>query len=66
MDDLLKLFLYAGGFGLVGSVAGVFVALFGKQNESRLRVANASGIGFLAGASLGGLIGIFQTLMNQF
>lgn len=66
MDDLLKLFLFTGGLGIVGSLIGVMVAMFGKQNESRLRVSNASGIGFLAGASLGAVIGIFQSLMNQF
>lgn len=65
MNDLLKTFLFSLGFGVVASLIGVLVALFGKSNEERLRVGNASGIGFLIGASIGALVGIFESLIGR-
>jgi H+/Cl- antiporter ClcA len=65
MNDLIKVFLLALVCGIVASLLGVLVALFGKKNEERLQVGNASGIGFLIGASIGALIGIFQSFLGR-
>ena len=65
MDALLQIFLFAAAFGVVGSILGVLVARFGKDNDERLQVSNASGIGFLIGASLGALVGIFESLLDR-
>ena len=50
---------------MVASFIGVLVALFGRSNDERLRVGNASGVGFLVGAAIGALAGIFETLIGR-
>ena len=65
MDDLLKVFFMAIGFGIVASLIGALVAIFGKSNDDRLQVGNASGVGFLVGSSVGAFIGIFETIIGR-
>ena len=65
MDVPTKLFLVTAGCGLVGSLIGVVVALFGRRNAERMQVGNASGIGFLVGASVGAIYGIFGSLAGR-
>ena len=65
MDDLLKVFLLSVGFGIVASLFGLVVVAIGKRNDERLQVGNATGIGFLVGASIGALVGIFTTLAGR-
>jgi hypothetical protein len=65
MDAITTLLIRAAICGVLGSLFGVFMALFGKHNEERLRVGNASGIGFLVGASIGALIGIFESMLGR-
>lgn len=62
---MLTIFLLSGGCGLAASLIGALVAVFGKSNAEAMRVGNASGIGFLVGASIGALIGIFETMMGR-
>lgn len=66
MDPLAKLFLITGGFGVVGSLVALLPVFFGRNNEDRLSVGNATGVGFLIGASIGAIVGIFNSLMGQF
>ena len=65
MDSLKTIFLLSGSFGVVGSILGALVARFGKNNDERLRVGNASGVGFLIGASMGALAGIFESMIDR-
>ncbi len=65
MDALMKLFLLSAVCGLAGSIFGILVARFGTSDDDRLRVGNASGIGFLVGASIGALIGIFESMIGR-
>jgi len=65
MNDLLNILLLSGGSGVIASLIGALVAVFGKSNEERLQVGNASGIGFLVGASIGALVGIFESLIGR-
>ena len=65
MDSgLMKVLMVAGASGMIGSIAGFFLAVFGKGNAS-LRVENTTGIGFLVGASIGTLIGIFSLMLDR-
>ena len=64
-NDVLTIFLLSAGCGVAASLLGVLVAVFGKSNSESLRVGNASGIGFLVGASIGALMGIFETMMGR-
>ena len=65
MNELLKILLLSAGCGVAGSLIGVLVAMFGKSNAENLRVGNASGIGFLVGASIGALSGIFENMIGR-
>lgn len=65
MDNLLKIFLMAVGCGIGGSLLGILVAAFGKRNDDRLQMGNASGIGFLIGAGIGSFVGVFATLAGR-
>ena len=44
MDPLAKLFLITGGFGVVGSLVALLPVFFGRNNEDRLSVGNATGV----------------------
>ena len=59
--NLLKVLMIAGIGGVLGSVGGFLVAVFGGGGTS-MRVENTTGIGFLVGASMGALLGIFATI----
>ena len=61
---LVKMLMIAGASGLVGSLIGFLVAIFGAKDE-QIRVENATGIGFLVGASIGALFAIFATMLDQ-
>lgn len=61
---LIKMLMIAGVGGLIGSLLGFLVAVFGTKDE-RIRVENATGIGFLVGASIGALIGVFATMLDR-
>ncbi len=63
---VLTILLLSAGCGVAASLIGALVAAFGKSNADDLRVGNASGIGFLIGASIGALIGIFQSMIAVF
>lgn len=65
MNDLLRILLLSGACGVVASLLAALVAAFGKSNSETLRVGNASGIGFLVGASIGALIGIFESMIGR-
>jgi hypothetical protein len=65
MNSFVSVLLWSGLCGVVASVVGAVVAVFGKRNEERLKVGNASGIGFLVGASVGALIGIFESFLGR-
>ncbi len=61
---LVKLFMIAGAGGVIGTLLGFLIAMFGAKDE-RIRVENATGIGFLVGASIGALIGVFATMLDH-
>lgn len=65
MNNFVNVLICAGIFGIVASLIGVLVAVFGRRNEKRLQIGNASGIGFLVGASIGALVGIFQSMLGR-
>lgn len=63
-SSLVTVLLAAGACGLVGSLIGLLVALFARRGTP-LRAETATGIGFLVGASIGVLVGIFQTMLGR-
>ena len=63
-SGLVTLLMVAGAGGLTGSLVGLFVALFARRG-SQLRVETATGIGFLVGASIGALVGIFEAMLGR-
>ena len=63
-SDLVTLLMVAGAGGLAGSLIGLFVALFARRG-SPLRVETTTGIGFLVGASIGALVGIFEVMLGR-
>jgi hypothetical protein len=65
MNDLLRILILSAGCGIVASLLGALVAAFGKSNSESLRVGNASGIGFLVGASIGAMVGIFESMLGR-
>jgi hypothetical protein len=65
MDDpLAKLLLISGVCGVGGAILGFLHSVLSKS-EQRARVEIATGIGFLVGASLGALFGIFATMAGR-
>ena len=50
--------------GAVGSLLALVPVLFRKQ-KGEVRYGTTAGVGFLVGASIGGLFGIFAVLLNQ-
>ena len=61
---LVKLFAIVIGSGAAGSLLALMPVLFGK-NDGKTGYGTTAGIGFLAGASLGGLFGLFAVLLGQ-
>ena len=51
------------GSGLVGMVIGGAIGYLSR--DSRLRLGNSMGVGFLVGASIGALMGMFGQLMGR-
>ena len=65
MDDpLAKLLLIAGVCGVGGAILGFLYSVLGKSDH-RIRVEIATGVGFLVGASLGALFGIFAIMAGR-
>ena len=51
------------GSGIVGSAIGGAIGYLSR--DARLRLANSLGIGFLVGASIGALVGMFEHLIGR-
>ena len=63
-ENLLKMVAIVVVSGGIGSAVAVVPILFrGNQGEEPL--GTTAGVGFLVGASLGGLFGIFAVLLGQ-
>ena len=62
-SSLLNLLVIGGAWGVVGSLVGLVTALFSR--DKRLTVGTAAGVGFLVGASLGALFGIFYAMLER-
>ncbi|MCP4192849.1 MAG: hypothetical protein GY768_19730 [Planctomycetaceae bacterium] len=62
--NLIKVLVIAGAGGLIGSLGGGLLAIFGKGNTN-MRVENTTAIGFLVGGALGALLGIFATMLDR-
>ena len=63
-DALLTIFMFGGGGGVLGSLLGLLYSLVGKPGET-LRVGNSTGLGFLLGASIGTVAGIFESMLHR-
>ena len=63
-DPLARLLILAAVCGVGGSLLGLLYSLFGK-GEDRPRVEITTGVGFLIGASLGALFGIFAIMAGK-
>ena len=61
---LVKMILIVVLSGAAGSIFALLPILFGKKDE-KTGYGTTAGVGFLIGASLGGLFGIFAVLLNQ-
>ncbi len=61
---IIKIILILVGSGTVGSLLAILPVLFGK-NKQNVGYGTTAGVGFLIGASLGGLFGIFAVLLGQ-
>ena len=64
LDPLSKLFLVSVGCGAVGSILGLLFSLFGRTSKDT-RAELTMGVGFLVGASMGALYGIFATMLDR-
>ena len=63
-DPLGKIFIYSVACGVICSLLGVALAHFGK-NEQHSRYEIAAAIGFVVGASMGALFGIFGIMADR-
>ena len=63
-DAVYTIFMFGFGGGLLGSLLGLLYSLFGDAGKS-LRVGNSTGLGFLFGASIGTVIGIFESMLDR-
>ena len=61
---LLKMFAILLASGVIGSLIALLPLLF-RKIEKKPGYGTTAGIGFLVGASIGGLFGIFAVLLNQ-
>lgn len=61
---LIKLFVVVLSGGLIGMALAFLPILFRKAEGSN-QYGTTAGVGFLVGASLGGLYGIFAVLLNK-
>ncbi len=61
---LVKLFIVVILGGLIGMALAFLPILFRKTDGSS-QYGTTAGVGFLVGASLGGLYGIFAVLLNK-
>ena len=62
--NLVKIFVIIVVSGSVGSAIALLPLLF-KKSEGPTGYGTTAGVGFLIGASLGGLFGIFAVLLGQ-
>ena len=51
------------GSGILGSAVGGVIGYM--SGDTRLRLANSLGVGFLVGASIGALVGMFEQLIGR-
>lgn len=63
-DALLIIFMIGGAGGVLGSLLGLLYSLIGNPGQD-LRVGNSMGLGFLLGASIGTVIGIFESMLDR-
>ena len=61
---IVKIFLILIGSGAVGSLLALLPVIF-RKTDGQARYGTTAGVGFLIGASLGGLFGIFAVLLEQ-
>ncbi len=61
---LVKIVMIIVGSGTMGSLIALLPLIF-QRSEGRTGYGTTAGIGFLVGASLGGLFGIFAVLLGQ-
>ena len=62
--NLVKLFLIVIISGAIGSALALLPVLF-RKTDGQVKYGTTAGIGFLAGAALGGMFGIFAVLLEQ-
>ena len=61
---LVKLVMIIVGSGTMGSLMALLPVIF-QRSEGSTGYGTTAGIGFLVGASLGGLFGVFAVLLGQ-
>jgi hypothetical protein len=62
--QLVKIFLIVVGSGSIGSLIAMIPVVF-QRSDASTSYGTTAGIGFLVGASLGGLFGVFAVLLGQ-
>lgn len=63
-SDLVKIIGILVGSGALGSLLALIPALFNRRGQSA-KYGTAAGVGFLMGASIGGLFGMFAVLLGR-